>query len=327
VTGTILTLRGPVEPSALGRTLMHEHLLLNLTSEFRSDGLLNDEPLVIEELAHFAAAGGSTVVEVSTSRLTLGASPDPGGGRDSPPYPAGSRTRDNVQALQRISDATGINLVLGTGHYRQPYFDHELINTSTVTELADSMVRDIQDGFGDSGVRAGIIGEVGCDQWFVSAEEERALRAAARASKRTGVCISTHAVDYPVGLAQLDLFAEEGVDPTRVIIGHCDTVNIAGYHDEVLARGAWIQFDTFRGLWERDVQRRVRMIVRLADAGHADRILISHDVCKKSHLKAYGGRGFDFIPTQLPQLLTEAGMPPDLLDQLLVDNPARALAG
>lgn len=191
--------------------------------------------------------------------------------------------------------------------------------------LADGMVRDIEEGSGTLGC-AGLIGEVGCDLWHLSAEEERALRAAARASRRTGVCVSTHAVDYPAGLAQLDIFCEEALDPARVIIGHCDTVSISGYHEEILARGAWVQFDTIRGLWARDVQRRVRMIVRLIEAGFAERILLSHDVCKKSHLKAYGGNGFDFIPAVFSERLREAGLSADILQQLLVTNPARALA-
>jgi predicted metal-dependent phosphotriesterase family hydrolase len=319
--GEVVTIRGPVASESLGVTLMHEHLLINWTREFRSDGLINDERLVTEELAAFAAAGGSTVVEVSTSQLTVGVTRRPTSVRTS-----GTRTDDSVVALARIAEAAGVNLVLGTGHYRHPYFDHALINNSTTDELAEQMVHEIEHGFGDTGIRAGLIGEIGCDRWYVSAEEERSFRASARAARRTGVCLSTHAVDYPVGLLQLDLLAEERLDTARIIIGHCDTVDIPEYHDEIIRRGAWVQFDTIRGLSDRDTTLRVEMITRLVRAGHASRLLLSHDVCKKSHLRANGGNGYTFLITSFLDRLRSAGISEEEIAMLTVHNPARALS-
>ena len=317
----VITIRGPVPSESLGVTLMHEHLLINWTREFRSDGLINDEALVTEEIAAFVATGGSTVVEVSTSQLTLGVTRRPTVERTS-----GTRTDDSVRALVRIAEAARVDLVLGTGHYRHPYFDHALINSSTTDQLAEQMVREIEHGFGDTGIRAGLIGEIGCDRWYVSAEEERSFRAAARAARRTGVCLSTHAVDYPVGLLQLDLLAEEGLDPARVIVGHCDTVDLPDYHDEIIRRGAWVQFDTIRGLTERDIAQRVAMITRLIRAGHADRLLLSQDVCKKSHLRANGGNGYTFLTTVFLDRLRNAGISDEEITMLTVHNPARVLA-
>jgi phosphotriesterase-related protein len=317
----VITIRGPVPSESLGVTLMHEHLLINWTREFRSDGLINDEALVTEEIAAFVATGGSTVVEVSTSQLTLGVTRRPTVERTS-----GTRTDDSVRALVRIAEAAGVDLVLGTGHYRHPYFDHALINSSTTDQLAEQMVREIEHGFGDTGIRAGLIGEIGCDRWYVSAEEERSFRASARAARRTGVCLSTHAVDYPVGLLQLDLLAEEGLDPARVIVGHCDTVDLPDYHDEIIRRGAWVQFDTIRGLTERDIAQRVAMITRLIRAGHADRLLLSQDVCKKSHLRANGGNGYTFLTTVFLDRLRNAGISDEEITMLTVHNPARVLA-
>ena len=167
-------------------------------------------------------------------------------------------------ALRAISEATGLQIVRGAGFYRRAYFPPELDELLT-DAVAEQIVRDIEEGF--DGVRAGIIGEVGCDR-FVCATEERSFRAAARAHRRTGPTIPTHAARWPVGTAQFDLLAEEGVDPARVVIGHCDMVPDHDYHLSLVERGAWIQFDTVQGVHEWDTQQRIDWLRSLADAGH-----------------------------------------------------------
>ncbi|MBL1102060.1 hypothetical protein [Streptomyces coffeae] len=91
-----------------------------------------------------------------------------------------------------------------------------------------------------AGVRVGLIGEVGCDKWYISAAEERSLRAAARAQRATGAAIYTHAAHWPVGPLQLDLLLSEGADPIRIAIGHCDTVTVPDYAFRVAERGAYV---------------------------------------------------------------------------------------
>src|SRR5579875_1536291 len=124
---TIMTVRGPVGAEELGITLMHEHIFINLLAEYRATGLLNDYPLMREEVGAFANAGGRTIIDLTAAELTKGAAPDPTGifsGRPDTGYPEnGSRAVNNVLALQRIGDETGLNIILGTGHYRDPYFD------------------------------------------------------------------------------------------------------------------------------------------------------------------------------------------------------------
>jgi phosphotriesterase-related protein len=193
-----MTVLGPVAAEQLGVTLPHEHVFIDLMREYRGDGLLHDEALAASELAAFKGAGGSTILECTSEGL----------GRD-------------PLALRRAAQATGLNLVMGCGHYREPYLDRERLDRLSVDDLADEIVRDLEIGVGDTGVRAGVIGEIGCGR-FISALEERSFRAAARAHRRTGVTITTHAARWPVGLTQLNLLAEEGVDPRRVIVGHCD---------------------------------------------------------------------------------------------------------
>lgn len=205
-TATVMTVRGPVGAMDLGVVLPHEHVFIDLLAEYRGTGLLADETLAIEEVGRFREAGGATIVDCTSEGL----------GR-------------RPEALRRVAEATGVSIVMGSGHYRRPYLDEARLDALSVDALADGIVRDIEVGVDDTGIRAGIIGEVGCDR-VLSAVEERALRAAARAHRRTGVAITTHAARWPVGDAQLDLLVEEGADPGRVIIGHCDMVPDPGYH-------------------------------------------------------------------------------------------------
>lgn len=300
----LMTVRGPVPAADIGTTLMHEHLFINLLREYRGNGLLNDEALAIEECRGFAEAGGRTIVDCTNGSM----------GRD-------------PEALRRVSEATGLNIVMGSGHYRVPYLDADWLDAHTVDEVADDIVRDLIEGVGDTGIKAGVIGEIGADKWYVSAHEERSFRAAARAHLRTGATITTHAARWPVGLAQLDLLEAEGVAPESVIIGHCDTVPLPEYHQSIARRGAFVQFDNVRGVTEYDTAREVDYVLALRAAGFLDRVLLSHDVCLRSHLAIADGPGFTLIWRDLIPRLRARGVSDEEVHMLVVDNPRRALTG
>ena len=296
----VMTVTGPVAAEDLGVTLPHEHVFLDLTREYRGNGLLNDPTLAESELRRYADAGGRTLVDVTTGGL-----------------------RGDPVALREMAEATGLQIVRGAGYYRRAYFPPEVDALST-DALADLIVRDIEEGV--DGVRAGIIGEIGCDR-HITALEERSFRAAARAHRRTGLTITTHAARWPVGTAQLDLLVEEGVDPARVVIGHCDMVPDHDYHRELVARGAWIQFDTVQGVHEWDTLQRVGWLRSLADAGHLDRVLLSQDVCLRSDYAAMGGPGYAYVVTSFADRLRDAGFGDADIATLTVDNPRRMLTG
>ena len=299
----VMTVLGPVPPEDLGTTLPHEHVFIDLVREYRGDGLLNDPALAVEELREYAAAGGRTLVDCTSAGL----------GRD-------------PRRLVEVARATGLNIVMGCGWYRDPYLPADL-DRLPVDVLADLVVRDIEEGVDGTGVRAGVIGEVGADRAWISAREERAFRAAARAHHRTDLTITTHAARWPVGLPQLDLLAEERVNPHRVVVGHCDMVPDPDYHLALARRGAWVEFDTVQGESEYDVGCRVAWIRNLADHGHLDQVLLSQDVCLRSNLHALGGPGYSYVVTGFSDVLREAGFSEDDLHLLLVENPRRALTG
>jgi phosphotriesterase-related protein len=188
------------------------------------------------------------------------------------------------------------------------------------------LVTEIDRGVADTGIRPGIIGELGADQDFLSPVEERVLRAGARAQRRTGLPITLHARFGRVGLAQLDVLEEERVSPSRVIVGHSDTDPDPDYHEALARRGAWVEFDTVRGRFPLVIERRARYVVEARRRGFLDRLLVSHDVCAQSHLRAYGGTGYDYLPSEFGRRLRDAGLSEEELRLLFIENPRRALA-
>jgi phosphotriesterase-related protein len=306
----VQTVLGPVEPEALGFTLPHEHTqiaLWHIESRWDYWQLTRDEPVMIDELARFRAAGGSALVDLTP----------PGLGRD-PEWLAG------------LARASGLHIVMGCGWYRTAYYPPEaLIDRRSVDDLADALTREYDDGVGTTGIRPGIIGEIGTDKPWVSALEERVHRAAARAARRTGMAITTHAVMSAVGLAQLQIFENEGVDPSRVIIGHADSYPVLDHYLEILRRGANVEFDflgmTFTPTERLGEGRGIELLCELLVRGHADRILLSQDVCHDSQLTRYDGQGYVYLAESFLPKLRAAGVSDPEIETMTVANPRRLL--
>ena len=299
----LMSVTGPVAPSDLGMTLPHEHTFLDVMREYRGDGLVHDPALVERELVELREAGGRTIVDCTSRGLR--------------PQPA---------LVREVAARSGIAIILGTGFYRHPFLDEAWFDAHSTDEIADLIVADIRDGIDGTGVRAGVIGEIGCDRAITPAEE-RTFRAAARAQLETGLTVTTHAGRWPVGHAQLDLLASEGVPASRVIVGHCDMVPDTGYHRSIAERGAWVEFDTIQGGTDYQLSRIVEAIRALDRAGYGDRLLLSQDICLTSQFRANGGPGYGYLLREFVPLLRSEGFSDAWLDLVLVENPARALTG
>jgi len=303
VLSTLQSVGGSVAVDQLGVVLPHEHTFIDLLREYRSSGLVNDPELVTLELRAYREAGGTTLVDVTSRGLD--------------PQPA---------LVRQVAADSGVTVIVGTGFYRRPYLDEEWFERTSIDEIADVLVTDIRSGIDDSGVRAGIIGEIGCDR-HIAPPEEKSFRAAARAHLATDLTITTHAARWPIGLAQLEVLESEGVPSGRVIIGHCDMVPDRDYHRALAERGAWVQFDTIGTASEYHLGRAIRAIHALVDAGFAERILLSHDVCLESHFAATGGNGYGYILRTFVDRLEASGLPRATVERLITANPARALSG
>jgi len=308
--GRVQTVLGPIDPADLGWVLPHEHTaiaLWHIANRWDYWELRRDEPVILEELAAFRAVDGGTVVD-----LTLD-----GVGRD-PAWLAG------------LARASGLHLVMGSGWYRGAHYPAEaLVDRRSVDALADVIVGEATVGVGETGIRSGIIGEIGTDKPWLSAQEERVHRAAARAALRTGLAITTHAVQSTVGLDQLDVFAAEGADLARVVIGHADSNPSLDYHLAIVERGATVEFDflgmSFTPLERHGEGRIVDHVVTLIERGHVERILLSQDVCHDSQLRRYGGNGYTYLAEAFLPRLRAAGVSEADLRTITVDNPRRLL--
>ena len=188
-------------------------------------------------------------------------------------------------------------------------------------------IRDIVEGVDGTGIRAGVIGEIGTEVDFLGPAQERVFRAAARAQRQTGVAISTHCQRTGrLGPEQVAILLEEGVPPDRIIIGHHGDKRHVDHELGLLEHGVYVQIDHvgFRDL--QPDEQRARNAKAIIDAGFGDRLLISQDVCFPGHLEWFGGVGYGHLLRRFVPMLRDVGVSQAQIDALLVANPAAVLA-
>jgi phosphotriesterase-related protein len=346
---TIPSVTGPIEVESMGPTLTHEHFfvdvsvwgcrprtpaeqelwdapitldrigLLRRRSWSNRDNLvLDDHDLLVEELGAYRDLGGRSVLDVTPQ--TVG--------------------RDPVR-LRALAEATGVQIVCGTGFYVRDAHPAWVADASEAA-LAEHMVRELTEGIDDTGIRAGIIGELGTSD-PIHPEELRVLRAGAAASRRTGAAITLHLAETArLGHECLDVLEAEGVPLDHVVLGHSDgPAPDLDYLEAVLRRGAYVQFDFFGVTWGNDDlsdhlghyfppptpdDETVRVTAELVRRGYGRQLLLSHDTCTKTQLLRYGGFGYGHtLRTIIPQLRWQ-GVPEATLDDLAGGNARRLVA-
>ncbi|MFJ8824490.1 phosphotriesterase [Streptomyces sp. NPDC102467] len=307
-TTTLHTVTGPLSYEAVrGPVLSHEHLVLDLDLKGDGGAILDAErhgAAVSAELASLRDEFDLSLVIELTCR---GMGRDPG-------------------ALAAIARESGVAVVAATGWYYEPFHTPELTGAS-VEELAGSLVREIEDGFGATGIRPGVLGEVGSHGDVPSEPESRSLRAAARAAVATGLSVATHAQLGRGGLAQLELLTAEGLPAHRVSVGHQDLLDDPVVHKELAASGAYVAFDTVGKENYQSDTTRLRLLLGLIEAGHADRALLSCDISRHGYLLSEGGQGYGHLFRSFLPRLRAAGVDDDLIDLMTRRNPLRFLTG
>lgn len=303
--GTVMTVTGAVAPDSLGITHSHEHVLWDYFTMIRSyEVIFDDENVATNEVRLFKDAGGGTLVDCTTTGL----GPQP-------------------EALRRISQSTGVKIVLGCGWYREPVYTDD-VDRKTSLELADIMVRQLTEGFDGTDVRAGFIGEIGTERGNITAREERVFRAAAKASVRTGAAIWTHTTHFgELALEQIDLLEDEGVTPDRIVVNHLGDREDTEHLLRIARRGVYVSIDNIgyqsEGYPSDDV--RLRSILALIDEGFGDRIVLGTDIGTRAALKAYGGRGFAWLIESFIPQMRAAGIADEQIAAATEHNVARVL--
>ncbi|MFJ9418313.1 phosphotriesterase [Streptomyces sp. NPDC101227] len=303
--GLLRTVSGPLPVSAVrGPVLAHEHLALDLSRG--ADPAATLEPrhriAIVGELAALRREFGLSLVVELTCR---------GMGRD----PAG---------LARIAAASGVAVVAATGWYYEPFHPPGLGGAGP-ERLAETLVEEIRDGCG--GIRPGVIGEIGSHGDVPSEPEARVLTAAALAACATGLPVVTHAGLGRGGRAQLELLTAAGLSPHRIAVGHQDLLDDPAVHRELAAAGAYVCFDTVGKESYQSDAVRLRLLLALLEAGHADRVLLSCDVSRHGYLVGEGGTGYGHLFRSFVPRLRAAGADARLIDGLTRRNPLRFLTG
>lgn len=301
----ITTVLGQITPQEAGFTLSHEHLVCDLWRLFPSyDNILDDECLAEQELRRYRDAGGGAVVDCTSVGL----------GR-------------NPEALRRISKSTAVHIVMGSGWYREKVYPTYVFERST-GELSELLVAELEHGVDQTGIRAGFIGEIGTERHHISPAQERVFRAAARAQRRTGVSIWTHTTHFgELALEQIALLSEEGVRPQRIVISHLGDRLDFTMLGRIAETGVYLGIDNCGYLGDGYPKDDVRAqnIMRLIADGRLDQIMLSLDICAKSHLRANGGKGFAWLQESFLPKLRALGIKEDQIMQMTIVNPCRAL--
>ncbi|MFO0503386.1 MAG: phosphotriesterase [Acidobacteriota bacterium] len=302
----VITVNGVIRPEEMGVTQTHEHLFLDAMDHYPGYGyqlVIDDEDVMAKEMEEFTGRGGRTICDVTLDEIG----------------------RDPVR-LARFSRRTGIHVLMGCGWYREFGYP-AVVKEKTSRELADILVKEIEAGVGDTGIRAGFIGEIGTGRHAILPGEERVFRAAALAQARTGVAITTHTTRWgTLAMEQIALLEEYGADLSRVIIGHLG--DRVGVHHllPIAEKGVYVEVDNIGYLDYQPEWVRADNVANLVHAGFTKQLLLSEDICMLNHLKYTGGKGYGYILEVFVPMLRERGVTDEQIHQMMVTNPANVFS-
>lgn len=306
----VQTATGPIDSAALGFTLMHEHVLA-MSWAMRSviPNWFDRDATIREAVAEARSArerGVDAVVDLTPINL----------GRD-------------VHIIREVAERAELAIVVATGLY---HTEELWENGWEADQLVEVLLPEIRDGIQGTSIRAGII-KCATDHLGVTPVNRKLLQMSARLHRATGVPISTHThAAARTGAAQQDVFAEESVDLSRVVIGHCDDSDDVDYLGGLMKRGSFIGFDRFGIERTRSTQQKVDMVARLCQMGYARQIVLSHDACcaidlfpggtvKSGVLKRMPNWHWRYIPDVVLPMLRDSGVSEADIQAMTVDNP------
>jgi phosphotriesterase-related protein len=325
------TVRGPIDPARIGGTLMHEHLRALQPGKWASGGTCDGTVEAAERaLVRLPEFGIRTIVDLTTVEGRAGS------GRD-------------VMSLRDISERSGFHIVAASAFYKDPYYPAWVLDAD-IDALADFHVREAREGIDGTDIKAGLYGEVGSSLHRITANEEKAFRAIARAHRTTGLAISTHCTLGTMALEQIAIFKDEGVDLERVVIGHLDLFPDPEYLAAVLASGVTIGFDTIGKEWfdytvpnsegagegayvkwayYRGDEQRLHALDWLVQHGYARQVILSLDLTGyETYLNrsTIGAWGYSYLHHKFLPALHARGVSDDAIHQMMMANPKRILS-
>lgn len=308
--GKVRTVLGDVEAEKLGFTMPHEHILTAPKGgggKNNVDHTLDSIELGIVALNEFKEAGGGCIVETTPQSW----------GR-------------NPQGMVAVSRGSGVHIIACTGYICEEHGMEPEVSSMTIDDLAQKMIDDVTKGMDGTDIKAGWC-KAGTAYNHITKNEEKQLRAAARAAAATGVCMHTHTTDGTMGIEQIEIVEDEGCLPLeRMIVAHVDRVPDLWYHRQMLKKGVYLIYDGPGKAKYYPDSMRVELLRQLVADGYEDRLMLSNDMGRRSHHTAYGfGPGLAWIKKRfIPRLLDE-GFSEQVVHKFQYENPQRiyAMAG
>lgn len=283
-----------------GITYIHEHITIDLSEvKENEDCLLDSYSDTVNEFRELYKKGVRNIIDMTNSGM----------GR-------------NVDYVRRVSEATGLNILLPTGYYQEAFLPN-YVYKRTVKELAERMIKEITVGIKGSPYKASVIGEIATSEGVWTDCERKVFDAAVIAHKETNCPISTHTSIGTLGHEQVSYFLEKGVNLERVIIGHVDLAKNLEYILEMLYKGVFVEFDTIGKNSYKPDEVRVEWLMEIEKRGLIDQVCLAMDITRKSHLVVNGGLGYSYLLDTFIPMCEEAGMSELSINKMLKENPKK----
>jgi 5-phospho-D-xylono-1,4-lactonase len=312
----IRTILGDISPENLGFTDAHEHLILDkdLVLKLNPDYRLDNVEKTVKEVQSFMTAGGRAAVEMTC--LSFGR---------------------NVKKMVEVARQTGCHIIASTGFHRpQFYVDSHWRFFYEVDQIARILIDEVEQGMDQNQyngpfidrmeARAGVI-KIATGYYVMKAEDERVIHAAAIAQLETGAPIFTHTEEGTLGLEQIKILGSYGVDPAHITVGHYDRNPDFYLHHELAKTGCYLQYDTPSRRKYFPEFHFVDLVRKMVEAGHGKQILWGGDLARPSYQCAYGGApGLKYILEDFIPRLRQEGFTEEVISDIFINNPARALS-
>jgi len=348
----IRSVTGDISPSLIGNTITHEHIFIDANKPlyltppigrdegaskgFEVDNLgwiryfpyshkdnlhLNSEDLAMYEMKQYRkyAGEGATVVDVTTEGIR-----------------SLNGRKEDIISLQRISKESGVTIICGCGYYIEKSHPKE-VKELTVEELSDKMVKEIKDGIDGTGIKAGVIGEIGCS-WPLTDDEKKVLKASADAQKKTLAPLIIHPgrnTEAPMEI--VNILRESGANLSRTVMSHLDRTfgNEVDLYKKLAETGVILELDLFgiecsyyqhnSSVDMMNDAQRILVIKELVDVGFASQIVVAHDIHTKHRTEKFGGHGFSHLIRNIVPRMFARGITQENINKIMIENPRRWL--
>ncbi|MEC1507983.1 TatD family hydrolase [Bacillus haynesii] len=287
-----------------GMTYMHEHTTIDLSEvKNNEDCKLDVFPETVREFKSLYEKGVRNIVDVTNIGM----------GR-------------NITYVQKVAEETGINIVFSTGFYQDSFYPIHVFRESK-EKLAERMILEIVEGIRGTDAKAEVIGEIGTSYNKWTETEQKVFEAVVMAHKQTKKPISTHTSIGTLGHEQVEFFKKHEVDLNRVVIGHVDLSGDADYILKMLREGVYVEFDTVGKENYMPDRVRAEILKKIQAKGYIDKVLLSMDITRKSHLAYKGGVGYSYLIDTFIPLLQTNGITGESIDKMLIKNPRAFMKG